>query len=45
MPSTFEVIELDWTDTEPLGFLLLRAALLDACIAHRSARAPAVYGF
>jgi hypothetical protein len=45
MPSAFEIIELDWTYTEPLGFLLLRAALLDACIAHRFAHAPAVCGF
>src|ERR1700728_529507 len=40
----FDIVEIHRTDTEPFGFLLLCAALLDACIAHRLARAPAFIG-
>jgi hypothetical protein len=43
--SMFEIVEFYWADIEPLGFLLLCEALLDACIAHRFTRAPAFTGF
>jgi hypothetical protein len=41
----FDIVEFHSTDTEPLGFLLLCAALLNACIAHRFAPALTFAGF
>jgi hypothetical protein len=41
----FDIVEFNRTDTEPLGFLLLCEALLDACITQRFTRAPAFTGF
>jgi hypothetical protein len=41
----FDVIELNPTNAEPHGFFPLCEATLDACIAHRLARAPAFGGF
>jgi hypothetical protein len=40
----FDIVEFHSTDTEPLGFLLLCAALLNACIAHRFAPVPTFAG-
>jgi hypothetical protein len=43
--SMFDIVEIHRTNTEPFGFLLLCATLLDACIAHPFTRAPAFTGF